>query len=179
MRKYSTAGLSLLEIMIAAVILVVAFIPVFNIFSRGQSDTLESEAIGIITRLGQTGSDEINAITYRELEKELLVKEGTLDLTQTYEFKENLTRTQINPNTYTNYPINNICRKLFESACDVRTDSKLRPPTMLSLETTLALSPGDGIIKATIIFKWKQKKKGKLVNQEVKVSTLSVKFSSY
>jgi len=162
----STTGLSLLEIMIAVVILAVAFIPVFNIFSRGQSDTLESEALGIVTRLGQTGSDEINAMSYRELEKELIIKEGMPDFTKTYEYT---------PAS----PLGKVCVNLFEKAKEVNDNPKKRPPTMLNLETTLALNPSDGVIKATIIFKWKQKKKGKTTDQKVKISTMSVKISGY
>lgn len=166
MKRHSTSGLSLLEILIAAVILVVAFIPVFNIFSRGQSDTLESEAIGIVTRLGQTGSDEINAMTYQELEKALMISKGTLDPTQTYEFT---------PAS----PLGDVCKNLFAKSLELSNDATLRPPTMLTLDTRLALKPGDGVIKATIILKWKQKKQGATTDEEVRFSTLVVKISKY
>ena len=166
---YKFRGLSLLEVLIAAVIMVVAFIPVFSIFSKGHTDSLESEAISVVTRIVQTGVDEINAMEFNDLSNALYRADG--DKSQ-YNFTNSA-------------PPTDVCIKMFEMVKELNNKPEKGSTTMqnvrchLDFYRDIPITPSGSekkvIIKATITLLWDQRREGHFEkDKKITVSTLVV-----
>lgn len=66
-RKTRNTGLSTMEIMIAIVILAVAFVPLYDILMGSRSDSVRSEDMDVMNRLVQGVLDEICGKPYQQI----------------------------------------------------------------------------------------------------------------